>query len=50
VKTADGFPRRVDSLGHFVFKYLYWFHNHGGRFIREHPRRRTIAYEHRNPA
>lgn len=29
--------------------YLYWFHNHGGRFIREHPRRRTIAYEDRNP-
>lgn len=30
-------------------KFLYWFHNHGGRFIREHPRRRTIAYEDRNP-
>jgi hypothetical protein len=30
-------------------KFLYWFHNHGGRFIREHPRRRTIAYEERNP-
>jgi hypothetical protein len=30
-------------------KYLYWFHNHGGRFIREHPRRRTIAYDDRNP-
>lgn len=30
-------------------KYLYWFHNHGGRFIREHPKRRTIAYEERNP-
>jgi hypothetical protein len=30
-------------------KYLYWFHNHGGRFIAEHPRRRTIAYEDRNP-
>jgi hypothetical protein len=30
-------------------KYLYWFHNHGGRFIREHPRRRSIAYEDRNP-
>jgi hypothetical protein len=29
--------------------YLYWFHNHGGRFIREHPRRRTNAYEDRNP-
>ncbi|KPL16730.1 MAG: hypothetical protein AMS26_03505 [Bacteroides sp. SM23_62] len=31
-------------------KYLYWFHNHGGRFIREHPRRRTMAYQDRNPA
>ncbi len=30
-------------------KYLYWFHNHGGRFIREHPRPRTIPYEDRNP-
>jgi hypothetical protein len=30
-------------------KYLYWFHNHGGRFIREHPQRRTIAYNDRNP-
>ncbi len=30
-------------------KFLYWFHNHGGRFILEHPRRRTIAYEDRNP-
>jgi len=31
-------------------KYLYWFHNHGGRFIAEHPHRRTVAYEDRNPA
>jgi hypothetical protein len=30
-------------------KYLYWFHNHGGRFIREHPRRRSMGYEDRNP-
>lgn len=30
-------------------KYLYWFHNHGGRFIREHPNRRSMAYEDRNP-
>lgn len=30
-------------------KFLYWFHNHGGRFIREHPRRRSIAYDDRNP-
>jgi hypothetical protein len=31
-------------------KYLYWFHNHGGRFIREHPDRRNMSYEDRNPA
>ncbi|NLS76895.1 MAG: hypothetical protein GXY76_06510 [Chloroflexi bacterium] len=30
-------------------RYLYWFHNHGGRFIREHPQRRSIGYEDRNP-
>ena len=30
-------------------KFLYWFHNHGGRFIGEHPQRRTISYEDRNP-
>ncbi len=30
-------------------KYLYWFHNHGGRFIREHPRQRSNSYEERNP-
>lgn len=31
-------------------KYIYWFHNHGGRFIREHPRRRTMGFQDRNPA
>ncbi len=31
-------------------KFLYWFHNHGGRFIREHPDRRSMAYQDRNPA
>ncbi|MVM33023.1 hypothetical protein GO755_23480 [Spirosoma sp. HMF4905] len=31
-------------------KFLYWFHNHGGRFIRDHPNRRNMAYEDRNPA
>ena len=30
-------------------KYLYWFHNHGGRFILEHPKRRGMAYDDRNP-
>jgi hypothetical protein len=31
-------------------KFIYWFHNHGGRFIGENPKRRTMAYEDRNPA
>lgn len=31
-------------------KYLYWFHNHGGRFIGERPDRLGVAYEDRNPA
>ena len=31
-------------------KFLYWFHNHGGRPLNENPHRRTIAYEDRNPA
>ncbi len=30
-------------------KYLYWFHNHGGRFIKEHPQQRWNAYQDRNP-
>jgi len=30
-------------------KYLYWFHNHGGRFVRQHPQRRSHGYEDRNP-
>ncbi len=31
-------------------KFLYWFHNHGGRFIAEHPDRRGLnSYCDRNP-
>lgn len=30
-------------------KFLYWFHNHGGKFIMEHPNRRSMAYDDRNP-
>lgn len=30
-------------------KFLYWFHNHGGKFIMEHPNRRSMAYNDRNP-
>ena len=51
---ADGRLMKHPRAANFAWKcangkYLYWFHNHGGRFIREHPRRRTIAYEDRNP-
>lgn len=30
-------------------KYLYWFHNHGGRFIKENPDRPNSSYYDRNP-
>jgi len=51
---ADGRPMKHSRAANFVWKcdngkYLYWFHNHGGRFILEHPKRRTMAYEDRNP-
>lgn len=51
---ADGRPMKHPRAANFVWKcengkYLYWFHNHGGRFIGEHPRVRSIAYDDRNP-
>jgi hypothetical protein len=54
MKYADGRLMKHPRAANFAWrcengKYLYWFHNHGGRFIREHPQRRTIAYEERNP-
>jgi hypothetical protein len=53
-RYANGRPMKHPRAADFVWrcengKYLYWFHNHGGRFIGGHPRRRTIAYEDRNP-
>ena len=53
-RFADGRLMKHPRAANFVWKcqngsYLYWFHNHGGRFIREHPRRRSNAYEDRNP-
>jgi hypothetical protein len=53
-RYADGRPIKHPRAANFQWrcangKYLYWFHNHGGRFIREHPRRRSMAYEDRNP-
>jgi hypothetical protein len=54
MRFADGRLMKHPRAANFAWrasngKFLYWFHNHGGRFIREHPRRRTIAYEERNP-
>lgn len=54
MRYADGRLMKHPRAANFAWrtqngKFLYWFHNHGGRFLREHPRRRTIAYEDRNP-
>ncbi len=54
MRYADGRLMKHPRAANFAWRcengrFLYWFHNHGGRFIREHPRRRTIAYEERNP-
>ncbi len=54
MRYSDGRLMKHPRAANFAWraengKYLYWFHNHGGRFIREHPKRRTIAYEERNP-
>ncbi len=50
-RFADGRLMKHARAANFAWKcsngkYLYWFHNHGGRFIRENP---GIAYEDRNP-
>jgi hypothetical protein len=54
LRYADGRLMKHPRAANFVWKcenghYLYWFHNHGGRFVGEHPRRRTMSYEDRNP-
>ncbi|MEA3479384.1 MAG: exo-alpha-sialidase [Bacteroidota bacterium] len=53
-KYEDGRLMKHPRAANFAWKcengkYLYWFHNHGGRFIREHPNRRSMAFEDRNP-
>ena len=53
-RYAGGRLMKHPRAANFVWKcenekYLYWFHNHGGNFIGDHPNRRTIAYEDRNP-
>jgi hypothetical protein len=54
MRYADGRLMKHPRAANFAWrcengKFLYWFHNHGGRFILEHPQRRSIAYEDRNP-
>jgi hypothetical protein len=51
---GDGRPIKHPRAANFAWrcsngKYLYWFHNHGGRILREHPDRRGYSYSHRNP-
>lgn len=51
---ADGRRMKHPRAANFAWRcenghFLYWYHNHGGRFIREHPNRRSIAYNDRNP-
>jgi hypothetical protein len=55
LRYANGRLIKHPRAANFVWKcqngkYLYWFHNHGGRFIREHPGRSSIGYNDRNPA
>ncbi|MCE6989706.1 exo-alpha-sialidase [Dyadobacter sp. CY323] len=54
LRYADGRLVKHPRAANFVWrcengKYLYWFHNHGGKFISEHPQRRSMAYNDRNP-
>jgi len=55
LRYDDGRQVKHPRAANFIWrcengKYLYWFHNHGGRWLAEHPQRRTIAYLDRNPA
>lgn len=54
LKYANGRLVKHPRAANFAWKcengkFLYWFHNHGGRFIMEHPNRRGNAYNDRNP-
>lgn len=52
---ADGRLMKHPRAANFAWRcqnghFLYWFHNHGGRFIREHPDRQGMTpYQERNP-
>lgn len=55
LRYANGRLVKHSRAANFVWKcengkYLYWFENHGGRFIREHRNRRGMAYDDRNPS
>ncbi|MCO5234729.1 MAG: glycoside hydrolase [Chitinophagaceae bacterium] len=55
MRFAGGRLMKHPRAANFVWKcengkYLYWFHNHGGRLIGENPHRTSIAYDDRNPA
>lgn len=54
MRYADGRLIKHPRAANFAWKcdngkFLYWFHNHGGRFIREHPNPGSIGYNDRNP-
>lgn len=54
MRFADGRLMKHPRAATFVWKladggYLYFFHNHGGKPLRERPDRRTFAYTERNP-
>lgn len=53
-RYADGRLMKHPRAANFAWrcsngKFLYWFHNHGGRFIKEHSQRASNAYNDRNP-
>jgi hypothetical protein len=54
MRFATGRLMKNPRAANFVWKisdgsFLYSFHNHGGRYLREHPNRRTLGYQGRNP-
>lgn len=55
LRFADGRRVKHPRAACFAWRleggdYVLWFHNHGGRWISEHPRRVDIGYADRNPA
>jgi len=54
MRYSDGRLMKNPRAANFAWKcengkFLYWFHNHGGRFIRAHPNPGAIGYNDRNP-